>query len=441
LCDEEAVRILTECAADRIADLVNLGVPFDAVDGVASLTREAAHSRPRILHAGGDATGARIETTLNLRVKEARLPVLEHTLATKIIKENGRVSGLLTFDTRTDDFYQFTCRHLILAAGGAGQLFKYTTNPEVATGDGVALAYDGGAAITDMEFFQFHPTALRLPGVPPFLISEAVRGEGGILRNRQGVAFMSDYNSKAELAPRDVVARSIVSEMKKTGADHVLLDVTHLPARLTEARFPQIYRFCLEHGVDITRQSIPVAPAAHYTIGGVKVNTWGESSLPGLYAAGEVACTGVHGANRLASNSLLEVVVFGKRVIERTQSGCSAEVLEGDSISASLSFAPVAAPPGVNQTALQQLLWDSVGIVRSGVSLAKAAGILAAWQDCLPEPCDRGTWELRNLIVSGRLMTEAALKREESRGAHFRTDYPDQKKCWRRHILMVKEGD
>jgi L-aspartate oxidase len=410
------------------------------VDGVAALTREAAHGRPRILHAGGDATGARIETTLNLRVKEARLPVLEHTLATKIILENGRVSGLLTFDTRTDDFYQFTCRHLILATGGAGQLFKFTTNPEVATGDGVALAYDSGAAITDIEFFQFHPTALRLPGVPPFLISEAVRGEGGILRNEQGGAFMSAYDTAAELAPRDVVARSIVAEMKKTGADHVYLDVTHLPARLTEARFPQIYRFCLDHGVDITRQAIPVAPAAHYTIGGIKVNTWGESSLPGLYAAGEVACTGVHGANRLASNSLLEVVVFGKRVIERTLEGDGVFTIEDGSISASLDFPGAPSAPRINQTALQSLLWENVGIVRSGQSLAKAACILSAWQAALPEPCERGTWELRNLIVTGRLMTEAALRREESRGAHFRTDCPVPLDSWRRHILMVKEN-
>ena len=440
LCDTEAVKILTDSAAERIAELVNFGVPFDTVNGVASLTREAAHCWPRILHAGGDATGARIETTLSARVKEARLPVLEYTLATKIILEGGRVGGLLVFDCRTGEFSQFTCRFLILATGGAGQLFKFTTNTDVATGDGVALAYESGTAVVDMEFFQFHPTALHLPGVAPFLISEAVRGEGGILRNVHGEAFMAGYNAHAELAPRDVVARSVMTEMARGSTDHVLLDVTHLPERLTKARFPQIYRFCIEHGVDITRQAIPVAPAAHYMIGGIKVNTWGESSLPGLYAAGEVACTGVHGANRLASNSLLEVVVFGRRIIERTRSGndyCALDVDDAFLLGTRIGDTSLT----LSRTSLQQLLWDNVGVVRSGSSLAYAARVLSSWQAMLPEPCDRGTWELHNLIVTGRLMTEAALRREESRGAHYRTDFPlfAEKGC--HHLAMVKEND
>ena len=441
LCDAVAVDILSEAAADRIAELVNLGVPFDTVNGSAALAREAAHSRSRILHAGGDATGARIETMLSARVREARLPVLEHTLATKIIIENGRVGGLLVFDCRLGEFCQFTCRFLILATGGAGQLFKFTTNPDVATGDGVALAYESGAAVADMEFFQFHPTALHLPGVPPFLISEAVRGEGGILRNTHGEAFMTGYSAQAELAPRDVVARSIVAEMTKNRADYVLLDVTHLPARLTEARFPQIYRFCWEHGVDITRQAIPVAPAAHYMIGGIKVNTWGESSLPGLYAAGETACTGVHGANRLASNSLLEVVVFGRRIIERTLRDSVWPAANGDDTVSLKPRLPGEAAPPFSRTALQQLLWENVGIIRSGASLSHAGTVLAAWQAALPASCDRGTWELRNMIAVGRLMTEAALIREESRGAHYRTDFPVPAESWQRHIVMVKESD
>jgi L-aspartate oxidase len=438
LCDEEAVHILTESAADRIADLVNLGVPFDSINGMAALTREAAHGRSRILHAGGDATGARIETTLSARVKETRLPVLENTLATRIITENGRVSGLLTFDCRAGEFYQFTCRFLILATGGAGQLFKFTTNPDVATGDGVTLAYEAGAAITDMEFFQFHPTALHLPGVSPFLISEAVRGEGGILRNARGEAFMPGYARQAELAPRDVVARSIVLEMRKTGADHVYLDVTHLPARLTEARFPQIYRFCREHGIDITSQTIPVAPAAHYMIGGIKVNAWGESSLPGLFAVGETACTGVHGANRLASNSLLEVVVFSKRVVERSLGNNGASGSKDSPVMLELGYSPAVSPPQANRTALQQLLWDSAGIIRSGTSLSSAAETLSAWHASLVEPCDRGSWEMRSLVLVGRLMVESALKRAESRGAHYRTDFPLTSEEWRRHIVVEK---
>lgn len=441
LCNAEAVKILTESAADRIAELVNLGVPFDTVNGVAALAREAAHRLPRILHAGGDATGARIETTLSARVKEAKLPVLEHTLATKIIVDSGRVGGLLVFDCRTGEFYQFTCKFLIVATGGAGQLFKFTTNPEVATGDGVALAYESGAAVADMEFFQFHPTALHLPGVEPFLISEAVRGEGGILRNARGEAFMAGYSAQAELAPRDVVTRSIVSEMTKNGTDQVFLDVTHLPARLTKARFPQIYRFCLEHGVDITRETIPVAPAAHYMIGGIKVNTWGESSLPGLYAAGEAACTGVHGANRLASNSLLEVVVFGRRIIERTCSRDSFSVPNGDETVLPVRHCPDGQAPPLSRTALQQLLWDKVGIIRNGPSLSQSAGVLATWQAALPEPNDRNTWELHNMLVIGQLMTEAALRREESRGAHYRTDFPVLVEGWQRHIVMMREND
>ena len=439
LCDAEAVRILTDSAADRIAELVNLGVPFDTANGIAALAREAAHRRSRILHAGGDATGACIETTLSARVKEARLPILEHTIATKIVLDNGRIGGLLVFDCRTGEFCQFTCRFLILATGGAGQLFKFTTNPDVATGDGVALAYESGAAVADMEFFQFHPTALHLPGVSPFLISEAVRGEGGILRNEHGEAFMPSYSAQAELAPRDVVTRSIVAEMAKSGVDHVLLDVTHMPERLTKARFPQIYRFCREHGVDITSQAIPVAPAAHYMIGGIKVNTWGESSLPGLYAAGEAACTGVHGANRLASNSLLEVVVFGRRIIERTRGGNDCQVVSDDTVAVPEQCCPSAATLPLNRTSLQQLLWEKVGIVRNGPSLAYAAGVLAAWQAALPEPCDRSTWELRNLVTVGWLMTVAALRREESRGAHWRTDFPAPADIWHRRIVMAKE--
>ena len=316
LCDAEAVKILANEAPDRISDLVRLGVPFDTVNGAIALTMEAAHSVPRILHAGGDATGAHIEATLSTRVREFKIKVLEYCLVTDIVVENGIATGIKASDLRNDSNIEFACNNIILATGGAGHLYKYTTNPDVATGDGVALAYKAGAEITDMEFYQFHPTGLRLPGVPPFLISEAVRGEGGILRNVEGYRFMQDYAPEAELAPRDVVARSILFEMRKTGSDRVFLDVTHLPVSVVMTRFPNIYKYCLDHGLDITKGLIPVAPAAHYMMGGVKTNTWGETNLKGLFAVGEVACTGVHGANRLASNSMLEVLVFSKRIIE-----------------------------------------------------------------------------------------------------------------------------
>jgi len=293
LSDPGAVRLLAEEAADRIADLINLGVPFDTINGEVALTREAAHAVPRILHAGGDATGEHIEVTLSRRVRLSGIEVLEHCLATEIIVEKGVVRGVKALDCHTGSIEEFGCHSLILATGGAGRLFKYTTNSEVATGDGVALGFQAGAEISDMEFFQFHPTALRLPGVTPFLISEAVRGEGGILRNVEGYHFMPDYTSEGELAPRDMVARSILFEMKKTHSDRVFLDVTHLPPYLITTRFPHIYRFCLEHGLDITKGLIPVAPAAHYMMGGVKTNTWGETNIGGLFAVGEVACTGV----------------------------------------------------------------------------------------------------------------------------------------------------
>jgi len=441
LCDPEAVRVLVTEAADRIADLIKLGVPFDTVNGEIALTREAAHSVPRILHAGGDATGEHIEFTLSRRVRSSSIKVLEHCLATEILLDGGKVAGVKTLDCRTSSIEEYACSFVILATGGAGRLFKYTTNSDVATGDGIALAYRVGAEITDMEFFQFHPTALRLPGVPPFLISEAVRGEGGILRNVEGYRFMPDYTPDADLAPRDVVARSILYEMKKTGSDRVFLDVTHLPPQKVMARFPHIYRFCLDHGLDITKGLIPVAPAAHYLMGGVKVNTWGETNIPGLFAAGETACTGVHGANRLASNSLLEVLVFGKRIIQRIQKGAevisSPRTINEENI-ALQQHEPLDKYPPLNLLNLQSLLWEKVGIVRNGDHLAEAARLLYTWERLLSSPIDRPSYELSNMVLTARLMTEAALRREESRGAHFRVDFPQPSPRWLKHITFKR---
>jgi L-aspartate oxidase len=442
LCDEEAVRILVNTATDRITDLVNMGVPFDTQDGQVALTLEAAHSVPRILHAGGDATGEHIELTLSSRVRSSKIQVLEDCLATGILVEKGRVLGIKALDCRTGSIEEFGCRFLIIATGGAGQLYKYTTNSDIATGDGIALAFNAGAEITDMEFFQFHPTALRLPGVTPFLISEAVRGEGGVLRNVDGDRFMPDYAPEGDLAPRDIVARSILYEMQKTGSDRVFVDVTHLPPHVTTTRFPHIYRFCLDHGLDITKGLIPVAPAAHYMIGGIKTNIWGETSIAGLFAAGEVAFTGVHGANRLASNSLLEAIVFTKRIIERTRSKTETEaatVSQWPTVyySPGQRQAKQGVPPSLS--ALQQLHWDKVGIIRDKGGLTQVADILAAWQKALPQPTDRPSYELGNLVLTGRLITEAALLREESRGAHFRSDFPHTLSRWQCHIGLVKQ--
>ena len=455
LCDTEAVRILTDEAAECLADLIKFGVPFDTLNGEITLTREAAHSVPRVIHAGGDATGEHIEVTLSRQVRSSPVRVSEYCLATKILTDNGRARGVRSLDCRTGLVEDYSCQFLILATGGVGRLFKYTTNSDVVTGDGIALAFEAGAEISDMEFFQFHPTVLRMPGVAPFLISEAVRGEGGILRNVEGDRFMPAYNPKAELAPRDVVARSIVYEMKKLCSDRVFLDVTHLPSRLITTRFPHIYHFCRDHGLDITKGLIPVAPAAHYLMGGVKVNKWGETNITGLFAAGETACTGVHGANRLASNSLIESLVFGKRVVLRTEttdrgSLAPASVIAGEANQSHFlpNREPLSDVPPLNLSNLQSLMWDKVGIIRSGDGLAEAAKTLATWRPVsdnkgeVPSflaPSDKPSYELDNLALCARSMAEAALLREESRGAHFRTDFPQPSPEWQQHIIFRRK--
>jgi len=444
LVDEEAARVLTSEAADRIRDLVRFGVPFDIVHGEIALAREGAHSVSRVLHAGGDSTGMHIELTLSSVARHEGVTVLEYTIATGLEhgtrnREQGRVAGVRALNTETGEVRDYECRHLVLATGGAGQMYRVSTNPQVATGDGIALAHRAGAEITDMEFIQFHPTALKLPGVQPFLISEAVRGEGGLLRDIGGVRFMPGYDERAELAPRDIVARAIRDRMLKTGADHVVLDVTHLAAELVKARFPQIYRFCLDAGLDITREPVPVSPAAHYTMGGIRTNTWGETTIPSLYACGECACTGVHGANRLASNSLLETVVFAKRVINRTLESpeTSAPMTEG-----AVDLAPAeegeVEPP--TREAIQSLMWDDVGIVRDAAGLGRAKATLAAWQSRLEAPTDRPSQEVADLLTCSRLVTEAALIREESRGAHYRTDFPEPREEWRRHVVFRRQS-
>jgi L-aspartate oxidase len=463
LVDEEAARILTSEAADRIADLVRLGVPFDSVDGEVALGREGAHSRARIIHAGGDSTGAHIELTLSDVARHANVTILEHSLALQVLIDGGAATGILALDCRDNTTEEFSCRHLILATGGCGQLYRVSTNPPVATADGVALAYRCGAEVMDMEFIQFHPTALRLPGAPVFLISEAVRGEGGLLLNAQGRRFMPDYDQRAELAPRDIVARAILTEMTKTASDRVYLDVTHLAAERVAARFPQIMRYCSGYGLDITKERIPVSPAAHYMMGGVRTNTWGETNVAGLYACGETACTGVHGANRLASNSLLETVVFAKRVVQRTLAGGGPTAPTADALP--LPEAPPTGRSGVYRPGgadlprvgaparalpfaeaslslanLQSLMWEKVGIVRDGAGLAEASLTLSMWWRSAPQPSDRPSQELANLLLAGRLATEAALMRQESRGAHFRRDFPHTVEAWRRHIVFRRDA-
>lgn len=439
LCDEEAVRIMVEEAADRIADLIKFGVVFDTIEGEIALARESAHSLPRILHAGGDATGEHIETTLS-RICRSRadIDIYEHRLATEILIEKGKACGVKAFNLITWKEEEYEGKFVVLATGGAGQLFKYTTNTAVATGDGVAIGYKAGAEIMDIEFFQFHPTALRLPGAPLFLITEAIRGEGGKLINKYGEAFMRNYSPDGDLAPRDIVARSIIAEMERTNSKEVYLDVRHLPPQKLIARFPRVYNFCLRHNLDITKSPIPVAPAAHYLIGGVRTNIWGETNIPGLFASGETACTGVHGANRLASNSLLEVLVFAKRIIQRVRAGEISKPTPSEYRSLPQRKTLPLPPPNLSQ--LQELMWEKVGIIRSRDSLEEAATILASWEEALSSITDPKFIELKNMVLVGRIMAEAALLREESRGVHFRSDFPFPSPAWQRHIIFKKDA-
>ena len=392
LCNRDAARLLAENGPQAIAELVRLGVTFDTTNGEVALGREAAHGIPRVLHAGGDATGAQIELTLASLARSSRIDVREYVTTTRLLLtvEGSYVIGVAGFDSRTGTESKYFGKNTILATGGSGQLYRYTTNPEVTTGDGVSLAYNAGAAIMDMEFYQFHPTALCVPDAPPFLITEAMRGEGAILRNTDGESFMDRYHPQGNLAPRDVVSRSLLAEMLATGSNYVLLDATQLPAKLLTTRFPNIYNTCLSHGVDITTDPIPVSPAAHYMMGGVLINTEGETTIPGLYACGEVSCTGLHGANRLASNSLLETVVFGQRMIQCTlkddwgglQPAGAVELFETD------DGEPSVASP--TKQALQELMWNEVGILRDNQGLENAAATPTHRENrSCPCPCHR----------------------------------------------------
>ena len=443
LCDREAVEVLTSEGPQRVANLIQWGVPFDTMHGEISLGMEGAHSRPRILHAGGDATGQHIELALAARVAESDIKVLEYTLATRLVIEDGRAVAVETLNSKTGQCETYSARIIVVGTGGAGQLYKYTTNPEVATGDGVALGFRAGARVMDMEFYQFHPTALSLEGAPTFLMSEAMRGEGAVLRDREGNAFMSVYHPMADLAPRDVVSRAIASQMDKTDGGTVYLDISHLPADVVQNRFPTIYHFCLNYDLDITKEPAPVAPAAHYMMGGIKIDTWGRTNVPGLYACGEAACSAVHGANRLASNSLLDTLVFARRLVSSSLGQAPAEV-QSEEENMLLKRLPERTSVCANMPApglenLQDLTWRNAGINRNGSRLLLSARILNLWQRTMPPPEDRASWELSNMVLLARLMVESALLRQESRGSHFRQDFPDTRPEWEKHVVLTQE--
>ena len=435
IVNEAAARVLCEEAPGRIRDLIDYGVSFDSIRGEVALGREGAHSSARILHAGGDRTGEAIETALTAAVDDPSITVLDYTLVTSIILEDGHARGVRALNLTSGEPETHYAENTILASGGAGQLYSLTTNPDVATGDGIALAFDAGAELADLEFVQFHPTAFCREGAPAFLISEAVRGEGAVLRNDGGDAFMQARHELGDLAPRDIVARSIVSEMNATGASNVWLDCTSIRRLDLATRFPAVYTFCKDAGVDIQREPIPVAPAAHYMMGGVRTDTIGRTTVPNLYACGEVACTGVHGANRLASNSLLETVVFGKRIAELLT--CGAEDAAEPAGDATVIEVREAVAPSHDE--VRQLMWRSCGIERNGPSIEAALATADTWQDA-PVGETREAHELRQMSKLALLMLNAARARTESRGAHYRADFPERDDIrWRRNQVVRRE--
>ena len=455
LCDERAVSVLVEDGRAGVRELIGWGAEFDREGGRLMFTQEAAHSRRRILHAGGDATGHEIGRALIARAgRERNLSFVPHAATESLIVEDGRCGGVRYLDPLVRRAREMRARGVVLASGGAGQLFLHTTNPEVATGDGMAMAYLAGAELADMEFVQFHPTALNVSGAPRFLLSEALRGEGGVLRNAEGRRFMPRYHERAELAPRDVVSRSIVAEMERTATRTVYLDMTGLEARFVRSRFPGIYSTCLRFGLDLARTPVPVSPAAHYMMGGVRTDLDGRTTLPGLYAAGEVACTGVHGANRLASNSLLEGLVFGARagraaaqdfaddpaarrpgVPRRTgAAGRDAEEASTAERPADEQGRAGAAALAVRKR-VRRLMWERVGILRSRHSLARA---LREFDEIGRAPLRPGP---RNFLTVATLVARSALWREESRGAHHRVDFPARDDArWRVHSTVQKDA-
>jgi len=436
---EDAARILVEEGPTRIQELIAWGTQFDKVDGKFAFAKEGAHSRHRVLRARGDATGIEMIRVLLERARNRpQIQWFDHHFTMDLLIIDGRCCGAIVVNEGTGHLEVLPARAVILTTGGAGQVYARTTNPPNATGDGFAMAYRAGAILEDMEFVQFHPTSLFLQSSQPFLLSETMRGEGGLLRNRKGELFMSDYHPSAELAPRDVVARAIWSEMAKTRSRHVYLDVAHLGSAFIKKRFPTIYKTCLRSDIDITEEWIPVSPSAHYFMGGIKANIDGESTLPGLLAAGEVSCNGVHGANRLASNSLLEGLVFGVRAAHAAaRHSCTISFKNKRSVLSELKISSKRTLDDAEKlrNSLRRLMWDQVGLVRSRDSLVLAFAKISVWEKQVQGFLQtRSELEVRNMVEVSRCITEAALWRENSLGAHYRADFPGTKgSAWKVH--------
>ncbi|HWD62484.1 MAG TPA: L-aspartate oxidase [Humibacter sp.] len=430
LSDEDAVRILCTEGPGLVRELIGFGVPFDRDGRDLARGLEAAHSRARVLHAGGDATGRAIELALAARLRASGVRVIEHAMLTDLVMDDDRVTGVRTFDDHV--FTTLAAEAVILATGGAGRLYAHTTNPAVATGDGVAAAWRAGAELADLEFYQFHPTTLAIPGGK--LVSEAVRGEGAVLLDAAGERFMTRVHPDAELAPRDVVARAIAATMAGQGGSPVLLDATHLGRGFLAKRFPTIQAATRAGGFDWAREPIPVTPAAHYWMGGVKTDAWARTSLPGLYAVGEVACTGAQGANRLASNSLLEGLVFAARAVDALR---VADLVCSSADDGAVEAGParpdgdrdglpeVRSATGDLGDLVRETMWRNVGVERDGDGLRTALERVDALARSAHAPTTLQEHEDRNLLTLGMLVTRGALARQESRGAHYRSDFPE----------------
>ena len=448
LCDPWTVRILVEEGPFCVEELMSMGAQFDCHDGEFALTREGAHSQRRILHALGDATGWEIERALVAKVKASHnVTTLEGRFVIDLLENNkGDIIGALVLNEETGELEGHLANAVVLATGGLGQVYCYTTNPSVATGDGMAAALRAGADLMNMEFVQFHPTALLTPNAPRFLISEAVRGEGAHLINDTGIRFMENMPGK-ELAPRDIVARAIWKEMDRGS---VYLDFRPIGQERILERFPTIYQTCLKFGMDVLTMPLPVAPAAHYMMGGIATNSYGETSLPHLYAAGECACNGVHGANRLASNSLLDGLVFGARIVEKIR-----DKIEGERPSWAGVLSPEGSQKGTGtrinrsvkqvegqglRTRIQDLMWNRVGIVRNETGLREATKLLMDWDREILSTRTVDELETANMLMIGATIAKAALDRKESRGGHFRSDFPLRlDESWQKHSLQCKE--
>lgn len=446
LGNEEAVRVVTNEGRKRIQELIQMGVCFDRSGSEFSLTREGGHRRARVLHANGDATGLAITQTVSAQMRaREQVKISADTFALDLLTLDGVCHGALIWN-EAHGLMMVRAKQTILATGGCGRIYRETTNPSVVTGDGVAMAFRAGASLQDLEFVQFHPTTLYVAGASRALISETVRGEGGVLRNRDGERFMPRYHPDGDLAPRDVVSRSIIEEMKRTQHTNVYLDVREMSSEYFEGRFPTITSLCRRFGLDPAEDLIPVRPSVHYMIGGVRTDLDGRTDVANLLACGEVACSGLHGANRLGSNSLLEGLVFGRRCAE-TAAATLARMGEPLSVHALQGLPQDPAYGSLNLTdvadSLKSLMWRNAGVMRTAERLDEALDMITFWCRYVmdKEFEDPQGWQLQNMLTVARLIVMSARQREESRGVHHRTDFPDTSPDWRRHIVTSNTGE